>query len=53
MTPDFIGAIICWLLKGCTTNLYRDEWNVKKETRNTIVAWAVALILVLTLLSKV
>lgn len=49
MTPDLIGAFVCWILKGCTTNLFKDEWILKKEKRNRIVAYALALILLAAL----
>jgi hypothetical protein len=49
MTPDLIGAFICWILKGCRTNLFKDEWNIEKEVRNRIIAYVLAFILLISL----
>ncbi len=52
MGAKLIGALICWVLKGCRTNLFKDEWIAEKENRNIIVALLVALIFLAALFSS-
>ena len=52
MTPDLIGAFICWILKGCRTNLFKDEWIIEKEVRNRVIAYVIAFILLIGLLAS-
>lgn len=39
LSPQFLGAFTKWILKGCKTNLLKDElndenpWSNKKTTR--------------------
>ncbi len=46
MTPDFLGAFTCWLLKRCRTNFFKHEYVLEKEKRNRIVGYIIALLLV-------
>lgn len=46
MTPDFLGALTCWLLKRCRTSFFKHEYILDKEKRNRIVGYIVALFLV-------
>lgn len=46
MTAQFLGALMCWLLKGCRTNFFKQEYIGDKETRNMIVGFLTALLLV-------
>lgn len=45
MTPDFLGALTRWLLKGCKTNLFKDEFTVKNEKKDYFIGYVVALLL--------
>ena len=46
MTAQFLGALTCWLLKGCRTNFFKQEYIGDKEIRNMIVGYLTALLLV-------
>lgn len=46
MTPDFWGALVRWLLKGCKTNFLKSEWVGDKEAGNTIIGIIVAILLI-------
>lgn len=46
MTAKFLGAFTCWLLKGCRTNFFKQEYIIEKEIRNMIVGFISALFLV-------
>lgn len=46
MTAKFLGALMCWLLKGCRTNFFKQEYIGDKEIRNMIVGFLAALFLV-------
>lgn len=49
LSPQFWGALTKWLLKGCKTNFFRDEWsddnpwNNKKDNENFVIGIIVAL----------
>lgn len=45
MTPKFLGALTRWLLKGCKTNFFKEEWIGDKESENLIIGYVVALLL--------
>lgn len=45
MTPDFLGAFTCWLLKGCRTNFFKHEYILGKEKRNRLIGIIVAILL--------
>lgn len=46
MTPDFLGAFTCWLLKGCKTKFFKHEYILEKEKRNRIIGYIVALLVI-------
>ena len=42
MTPKFLGALTRWLLKGCKTNFFKEEWIGDKENKNLIIGYIAA-----------
>lgn len=51
MEPQFWGALVRWIMKGCKTNFFKDEWNDenpwnnKKDNENFIIGIIVVLLL--------
>jgi len=51
LSPQFLGAFTKWILKGCKTNLLKDElndenpWSNKKDNENFVIGIIVALLL--------
>ena len=45
MTPKFLGALTRWLLKGCKTNFFKEEWIGDKENKNLIIGYIAALLI--------